>query len=412
MKKALLALILSAACACGLAAQELTWTDVLSQAKQVNPTLKKAEANLRQAQLNYEAAYTNFLPQLSANASGSESNSDSLGYSTQYSYGLQGSLSLFNGFSDVAGVKGQAANLKIQEATYNRTLSDTVYNLKTSFINLLWAQEMVTLLEDILQKRTQNYDLVKLQYNSGTQDKGSLMRVEADKVSAQYDLDKANRYLQLSALQLLRTIGRDDFIEITATGTFDYDSGLLAANLSGLSVKTPEYINAYYSLVKSKSDLQSAESGLYPSLDLNGSTSKTGAQWAPNSNSWSLGLSLNYPFFPGGKNIYNVKIAKSGIESAEENLLETKQQLEVSVNTSFNGFVDAVANLGVSQKALSASQEQSDIITTQYINGLQSYFNWYSVENDYINALKSVLNARQNAVLQEANFNKVIGVGE
>ena len=179
-----------------------------------------------------------------------------------------------------------------------------------------------------------------------------------------------------------------------------------------MAVKTPEYVTAYYSLAKAKSDLQSAESGLYPSLDLNGSTSKTGPQWVPENSGWSLGLSLNYPFFPGGKNIYNVKIAKSGIESAEENLLETKQQLEVSVNTSFNGFVDAVANLGVSQKALSASQEQSDIITTQYINGLQSYFNWYSVENDYINALKSVLNARQNAVLQEANFNKVIGVGE
>ena len=399
-------------CAAGIFAQELTWNDILAQAKQINPTLKKAEANLKQAQLNYDAAYTNFLPQLSANASANQSNTDSGGFNRQYSYGLQGSLSLFNGFSDIAGIKVQEANLRIAEASYSRTLADTVYSLKSNFINLLWAQETVKLLDQILQKRTQNYDLVKLQYNSGTQDKGSLMRIEADTVSAQYDLDKANRYLKLSALQLLKTIGREDFIEITATGTFDYDDALLNTNLSGLAEKTPEYKNAYYSLAKAKSELQSAESGLYPSLDLSGSTSKSGPEWAPSNSGWNLGLSLNYPFFPGGRNIYNVKIAKSGIAAAEENLLETKQQLEVGINTSFNNFTDAVGNLGVSQKLLNASQEQSDIITTQYINGLQSYFNWYSVENDYINALKSVLNARQNAVLQEANFNKTIGAGE
>jgi outer membrane protein TolC len=413
MKKFFLSFFVLLVCVIGAAgAQDLTWNDVLSEARQKNPTLKKAAETLRQAQLSYYSAYSGFLPQLSANASAGQSESDASGFSRSYSYGLSGSISLFSGFSDLASVWSQEANLKMSEASYSRTYADTVYDLKSAFINLLGAQESVVLLEDILQKRTQNYELVMLQYNSGTQDKGSLLNVEADKVSAQFNLEKAQRYLKLSSLQLAKTIGRDDFDAITATGTFSYDSSLLGTDVSGYAEKTPEYRIAFYSLEKSKADELSGQSGLYPSLNLSGSTSKTGPEWAPDSNSWNLGLNMSYSFFTGGKNIYNAKIARSGRIAAEDNLVSVRQQLESSVSVAFNSFLDAAGSVSVSEKYMKAYEEQSNIITTQYINGLQTYYNWYSVENSYISSLTALLNAKQSALLKEAAFKKTIGLGE
>jgi outer membrane protein, multidrug efflux system len=412
MKKLLLSFVLLFTCVLTAGAGVMAWNDVLSEAKQKNPDLKKAAETLKQARLSYYSSYSGFLPQLSANASGGQSQSDSSGFNRSYSYGLSGSISLFSGFSDLASVRSQDANLKMSEASYSRTYADTVYNLKSAFINLLGAQESAVLLENILQKRTQNYELVQLQYNSGTQDKGSLLNVEADKVSAEFNLEKARRNLKLSSLQLAKAIGRDDFDMITATGAFTYDSSLLGTDVSGFAEKTPEYKIAFYSLEKSKAEELSGRSGLYPSLNLSGSTSKTGPEWAPDKDSWNLGLNLSYSFFPGGRNIYNAKISKSGRIAAEDNLISVRQQLETSVSEAFNSFLDAAGVVGVSEKYVKAYEEQSSIITTQYINGLQTYYNWYNVENSYINSLTSLLNAKQNAALREAAFKKIIGLGE
>jgi len=58
MKKFVLSISVLITCVItAFGAQELTWTAVLAQAKQVNPALKKADANLKQAQLNYSAAF-------------------------------------------------------------------------------------------------------------------------------------------------------------------------------------------------------------------------------------------------------------------------------------------------------------------------------------------------------------------
>lgn len=412
MKKTLSAFAVLLACSLASEAGVMTWSDVLAEAKKKNPDLRKAEETLKQARMSYYSSYSGFMPQLSANASAGQSQSDANGFGRSYSYGLSGSVSLFSGFGDIATVRAQDANLKMAEASRDRVTADTVYSLKSSFINLLWAQESVTLLEDILQKRTQNYELVKLQYNSGTQDKGSLLNVEADRNSAAFNLEKAKRNLKLSSLQLSRAIGRDDLEVIAATGTFTYEKALAGTDITGLVEKTPEYKSALYSLAKAKAEALSANSGLYPSLSLNGSTSKTGPEWTPDSSSWNLGLNLSYSFFPGTRNIYNSKIAASAVKAAEDGFASTRQQLETGVNEAFNGFLDAAGGVSVAENFVNAYAEQSDIVTKQYINGLQTYYNWYNVENSYINSLTALLNARQNAALKEAAFKKLIGLGE
>ncbi|MFH1368955.1 MAG: TolC family protein [Elusimicrobiota bacterium] len=410
MKKfQLILLFFLAAAAAG--ADELTWQDVLAEAKAKNPALKKSEESLKQARLGYYSAYTDFLPKLSASAGTSQSKSGSSDMQRNYSYGLSGSISLFSGFAGVAGLKSKETALRISEANYARTLADTVYQLKNSFLNLLWAQETANLSSQILNKRKENFEMVELKYDSGTEDKGSLMRVEADRLQAEFDLDKARRNLRSASLQLVKAIGRDDFEIVIVTGTFEVsDPG--SPDLKELAEKTPEYTAAKLSVEKSNYDLISARSGFYPDLSLSASTSKSGSEWEPQNSGWNLGLSLSYSFFPGGKNIIDAKIAKSSKLESEESLKQTRQQLAVSIDSALNSFINSARNVAVSVKYLNASEEQSRITATKYINGLASYLEWYSAENDHINSMRSFLNSKRDAALQEANFKKVAGQEE
>ena len=130
----------------------LIWQDVLSEAKKNNPELIKAEDSVKNARLSYYNSYTNFLPQLSANAGVNKSKTDGTDSPEQYSLGLSGRLSLFSGFSDSSQLKSKNIDLKIAELEYKRILADVIYNLKTSFIGLLWAQETIGLSEEILKR--------------------------------------------------------------------------------------------------------------------------------------------------------------------------------------------------------------------------------------------------------------------
>lgn len=393
-------------------AKELTWPDALSMAKQNNPAIKRSAETLKQAQLSHKRAVANFLPDLSASASATQSKTDPGDLSRRYSVGLSGSLSLFSGFSDIAELRVQEYNLKTAETNNLRTLADTVYDVRSSYINLLWAQETVSLLQDILNIRSNNYSLVQLKYESGSEDKGSMLRVEADKAQAELDLLKAQRYLKSASLQLSRALGKEEFSVIQVTGSFAAANVSLDGEPSPLVEKTPEYIAAFYAYERSKAELLSARSGYYPSLSLSGSTSKTGEEWVPDNAGWSVGLTLNYPFFQGGKNFINVISARAGVAAEKETFRQSRLQLAANIDSAYNTYLNSSDNVSVSEKYLAASNEQSKITTTKYLNGLVSYIDWYSVENDYISSMKSLLNAKRDAALGRASFDKVLGLGE
>lgn len=390
-------------------ARELTWEQALSEARQNNPSIKRSAETLNQARLAYSNAYANFMPNVSASAGASQSKSDTSDLQRSYSLGLNGSLSLFAGFADYAEIKTKQADLKIAEANYRRSLADMVYELKYSFVNLLWAQEMQAVAEKILGQRTQNFGLVQLKYDSGTEDKGSLLRVEADKDQAAYDYERAKRAVKTAAIRFLKAMGSDEIDGVTVKGDLSASGAPTDAPLYQLVENTPEYLSSKLSMEKSDYLLVSARSWLYPDLSLSGGINRTGQEWMPDKNSWNLGLSLSYNLFNGGRDVNSLRSSASQKASAMQALRETRQQLAFAVNSALNSFIDAVNYVSVSDKYLKASAEQSKVTTAKYINGLASYSDWYNVENDYINSMRSLLNAKRDALLQEANFNKTLG---
>jgi outer membrane protein TolC len=406
--RCLLILLAIAVCAGRLSAQEFGWEEIVAQTRQYNPTLKKAEATVQQAQENYRGSFSGFLPSVSANAGTSQSNNETAGFVRSYSYGLSGSISLFSGFSDLSMVRIKELDLKTARTSYTRTVSDTMFTVRRDFIRLLWAQNMVQLSTDILNQRTENLNMIQLKYESGSENKGSLMRVEADKVEAEYNLAQAKRTLASTQVALLRAMGRDDVSEIAVRGALTAAKPG-AVTVKDLAARTPEYQSALYTLQKADRQITQTKSSFYPTLSLNGSTGRTGSVWAPDRDQWNMGLSLSYPLFSGGKNYYDVRAATLGRTISETALRETANTLETNLTAGYNDLIDTVDNVGVREKYLAASQKQAEIVSMKYINGLSSYQDWYTIENDYINSQRALLNSRRDAALSAAQWKNYLG---
>ena len=399
-------------------ASELSLDSVISQAKQYNPTFKKADANLKAAKQSYYSAYTNFLPQLSASAGTGQSYSDitevasGYGFSRSNNTQLTGSLTIFNGLGDYSNVKMQKASLEIAQAAYKRACSDMIYQLKKDFYQLLWAQETIKLSQEILKMQKDNMGMIQLKYESGTEDLGSLKRVQADEFDSEFQLAKAIRYLKGARVQLISDIGDSTLSDATVTGSFDIGSPDTGTPLSLLTQNTPEYLASLYSYQRADWGVTNARSEFFPSVSLSAGTGKLGPDFIPLGNFWNFGLTATYAFFPGGKNFFDTAVAASNRRAAAQALIETEHLLLSKLQFALNDLFDSQGNREDVKKHMDAAQLQLEIVTQNYINGLETYQTWYIIQNDFINFKRSFLNSQRDAAISMATWNDLLGLGE
>ncbi len=403
--------------AASVSGETLGWDNVFSEGRQKNPRIISAGKSLESAKLSYWNAYTNLLPRLSAGAGWGRSSSvmsleslaEDMNATEEINYRISASIPLFTGFRNLSTLKKQKSEFMAEKSRYKRTVSNTVYDLKTAFAGLLYAQKMISLSEEILSRRKENSEIVKLRYEAGREDKGAYLRSEADLYQSEYEFSRAQRNMKVGQSGLLKEMGRDVFKVIAVTGTFNTCLPEVVPPFRELLVNVPDYLIAKYMVDSSIHNLKYCRADYYPNVSLSGSSSKAGSSWPPDRDWWNMGVNISYPFFTGGREIINVKIAKVNKAKSEENFISTKQEVIFNLEDIYNKFVDAAENVRVRQKYFLASQERAKITMVRYINGLTSYQEWNIIENEFISSRKSLLDARHNAFLAGAAWKRTLG---
>ena len=391
-------------------AEKIDWDSIVKQTADKNPLIQTAKLKLENAKHAYDRALSGHMPNVSLRGNASQSENDDR-FSKNYSYGLNASLSIFSGFETHHDIKQKSAELKAAQANYDRTVSDIAYNVAAQYINLMWAYETAELSKKILERRTENKDMIQLKYNSGNVDAGSLRRVEADVELSAYELRKAQRYIETASAVLLQAMGRKDDVLLETDEKLDLNERtLLKPDYDRLITAIPEFLSAQYNINSYEAQAAKAKSVWWPSLSLSGGLGRSGNEWAPDRNSWDAGLLLSYSLFTGTK-AADTKIAANQLKIAEENLKNVINTLKSNAVTYYNTLVDAIENIATREYYLAASQQQAEISQRKYINGLSTYQDWYSIENDYINSQRTLLDSKRAAALEKAKWHNFAGEG-
>ncbi len=405
MKASILSVILLAIVLC-TNVLALDWNEALSIAERNSNELISAQKDIESSEWNYKKAYSAFLPQLSARASVTEtSSSNSSDDSKTYSYGLSATQHLFKGMEGIYGIRLAYTDVEYQKANLKATQASVYHDLRSAFIDLLYAQENIKLSEKILEQRKENTRLIQLRYESGKEDRGNLMTTKADQAQAEHDLSSAGRDLNLAKLKLSQLLAQnvdeaEETIELKAPEAADFDK---------LLKETPSFIMAAKQLDSAELAYKSTISGFLPSLYLSANLSKRGNDWPPDEDSSSWSLNLSYPFFPGGSNVTERAAKSAQLDGAREDFAKQSKEIRYSLQEAYVEFNDAIEALEISKLSLAASEERAKITETKYLNGLSAYDEWYRIENNYINAQKNLLSSKKQTLLAEAAWHKSYG---
>ncbi|OGS04784.1 MAG: hypothetical protein A3G41_04025 [Elusimicrobia bacterium RIFCSPLOWO2_12_FULL_59_9] len=388
--------------------EALTWEACVGEALDRNPDLAGAAESVWKARSQHQASFSGFFPQLSASAGLSKTDSAS---SEDYSLGLSARQSLFSGFKDKAGVERSAADLNSAEAGLQAALSNLGFQLQSAFSRLLYAQEQMKLAQIISERRGENVRLVELRYEAGREHKGSYLRSKAANRQAEFEASQAKRALRVAQRELAKALGRSEFDVIEVTGSFKTASPEEAPEFRFLAARTPAVLQAEAQTRAAEAGVAVSKSQLYPDIAASGSLSRRGSDWPPGSKNWSAGVSLSFPFFPGGRNIFDVKSALAEERRSRAGQRSAADQAALDLEDKFAAFQDAAEQTEVRREFLDAAEVRAQIARSQYTSGLLSFEDWDLIENDLISGQKAMLASLRDAVIARAGWERAQGKG-
>ena len=398
-----------------IAEESLSWQDCIKEASVNHPDLIAAGEVIKESQAGKNITASTLYPQVTGSLNAStgrtaagqngNGNTTSAQTSDSYSYGVSGTQLVFDGLKTINSVKAAEQNIKASEQSYKFTSTEVRLSLRTAFINLLKAQELIHVTEDIAKIRRDNLELITLRYQSGLEHKGALLTAEANLAQALFEAAQAKRDVELAQRQLTKEMGRKIFKPISVKGDFTVqDPAKVKPDFEIIALKNPSLLNLTAQKNAAAFSLKSTYGNFFPTLNGQAGADKAGNHWSPQGDEWNLGLTLSLPIFEGGLRTAQVAQARATLNQLTENERSKKDSVVVGLEQTWVSLQDSIETVDVQDKQLVAAEERSKIAEAEYATGFITYDNWTIIEDNLVTAKIQFLNSQANALLAEANW--------
>jgi outer membrane protein TolC len=391
--------------ATAFAGDALTWFECVVIAQKIHPDILSAEEKLKQAQADKAISKSGLFPQITADASSSVSKVEKVKSSKTHAGSISGRQLLFDGSKTSANVEAALENIKAAQFSLEVIQSNVRRDLRFAFVQLLRAQELVGLTEDIAGRRKQNVDLVNLRYEAGREHKGSVLTAQADLAQAEYEVSQANRQLELSQSRLSKALGESAYRPLRVTGGLSLTARLeQKPDIEKLADNNPFLKQLMAKKEAARLGIKTAKADFFPHVYGDASAGRSDTKFLPQKDRWSAGLSISIPLFEGGLQQAQVTKSRSVFRQSEQDFRSGRDSVLFTLDETWTNLKDAQENVLVQKRFLDAALERSKIAGAQYSNGLITFNDWTIIEDSLVNSQKSYMNAQTNALTAEADW--------
>lgn len=392
--------------------RNLTWSDAVSLAVKNSLEYQAALANYTSVQQLETGNLSGFLPKLSASAGGTHSGAPGTSSTHSYSAQLLLSQNLFAGFSDLNTYYLKRTNTESALATLISVKAKLSQELKQAFAELYYIQDYKKLVTDIFKRRTENNSNVKLQYNVGRENKGSLLLSQSYIDSADFDLLKASHDEEVFSGNLKRMLGipTEETLFITKN-VLREEINLKKPDFTKIADGHPEVQIARYEESQAFYSKRIIFSQFLPSLDLAGSYSYAGSVFFPDEDRWSVGLTLSIPLFDGWKSVSSYRSSGAKVEATRLASRNVLLKITNTLRQTFYLYVEAVQKEKIDESFRQAAILRAEVARNKYKNGFITFEEWDIVETDLIARQKEVLNSEKNRIIRQSFWEQAQSIG-
>ncbi len=387
----------------------LDFQTALEQVWLKNPSLTRAKYSLSYSSKKLAAAKGAYGPEVNAKVAYSKSELTPNGsVQSEASTGLELSQNLFAGLSTKAAVDSARSDQKISEQEALLTYSQIGVDFLKTYSSVYYALQSKKLTEEILSRRENNYELVKLRFEAGTENKGSLLVAKASLDEAKFDVLKSEHDLLMASqtLEGLMAAPVDDVHAVSPipAAAFNHTPEKIDRLLE-YEANHPVVKSELSKIEKAKSDITTSRSTFFPKLGLSANYNRRDDHFYPDqTKSWSAGLTLTIPLYRGGQDYHNLTASKIELERSKASLEKAKYDQRNELTNALYNLKSAAQRVKVSRSSMEAAKVRREISTEKYNNGLLSFEDWSSIEDDYALKQKNFLEAQSAEVIARSNW--------
>lgn len=386
-----------------------------------NLTVKARALERDNAEISLTAAKDKYLPQLGAYASESfafgrglnSQNTYSDRNTSNFSWGANLSLPLFQGLSAKRGVEYAKVNLRQVVEQWEASKDDVTLNVISQYLQVLYTGELLE-----VSRLQRDLSSVELQRRRELLDAGKIAELEvleAESQLAQDELsvvtagnDRSMALLDLTQLlQLTDTVGFEvaplDENRFPLLSADEVYANAMANNHSVLAART--------GIEAAQKNISLAQTGYLPTLSfsagigssyyhLSGIPNESFGSQMRNNLSKSLGFSLNIPIFDAFSTRNNIRRAKVQRLNAELQYEEISTTLYKSIRQAYFLAVGAEKKKGAALEAVKSTKAAFDAMQIKYNYGKANATEFEQAKTAYIRALAEELQARYESVLR------------
>lgn len=359
----------------------------IDYALQNNVTIKKAEFDSQQSELNLNTAQNSRLPSISG----------SLGHTNYFGRGpsrdgtyqdnnqmstsgsISGSIMIFNGMRIKHQIKGLAASFEAALEDLKKAKNDVVLNITAYYLQALQYKEQVRMSINQVELSRMQVERSQLFVDNGKMLESELLESKALWAQDKLNLTQNNNNLSTALLELSQALNRksssgfdiiapssDELLEEALRSLQLYDTTFLFSQIDS----RPEVRAASLNLQNSWHNLRVAQAARYPSVSLSGGYSNslyysfvTGynnvafRQQLKNNGSEYVGLSLSIPIFNSLATRNQIRTSRISIKIQELVLDETKMTLRKEIETALQNAENAYQKYLSAQESFKAASE-------------------------------------------------------
>ena len=290
-----------------------------------------------------------------------------------------------------------AADLALENTMQTVRLQSTIY-----YFNVLQYRNLITVYEEEVVTLQEHLRNVNAQLRAGTVAKVDVLESQVELANAMQNLVNIQNSYDVAVAELNNYIGlpADTVIRPQDTLTYRrYDASLSDCTAYALENRADAAM-ADYAVKRAESAKKSAKAGWLPNVNaaVNKEIDTENLFTKKTSDRWTAGITASWNIFDGGITRAQVNQADAALTRAQEEAAQTREQIQLEVQSYFLQLHAAEKNIGTTQASVSLAEENYKISQVRYAAGVGTNL-------DVMDASRKLTEARSNYFTALYNYN-------
>ena len=407
--------------------QAITLGKAIQIALENNIELRRSSNQVAAGELSVRQAKADFYPNLNASASASEGYGRSFDPITDQTEGrdtqalnmrLSSSVTLFDGFGNVASLKKSQLDLAAKGESFSRTRQSIIFTAISQYLQVVMDKELIRSEKEHLEAQCQQLRRIEEFYKAGNRSMADVLQQRAAIAQAELRVLAAERNLNVSKLQLLKTMGLEPTMEVEIVElpaeqlerlTSDLAPGDSDIMLEKALTKRPDVEAQNMQIEAARIQVRVARAEYWPSLSLFADTGSSynslnefggfSDQFFDSKPNATIGLSLSIPLFDRSRTKNNVAQAEVQLANERLSLENLKQEVTFQVQQAVLDYQTAMKQLEVAEAQLRFARQALEVAEERYNVGASTLVELSQSRAQYVEATNDRVKTHYNLLL-------------